>query len=195
MARYQFLTPVVLLSLVAAVCDGYKAPGADSSAQRIVCIGQAYNEMIYALGAQATLVGVYYSSNYPPEIGKLPTVGYHRALSAEGILSLHPTLIFLDEPLTFLDIRHQLDFMAKVRTFASQRDVIVVGVVHDLSLAAQFADRLILLHQGRVVADGSTRDVLTEACSRSARGIRCDAAGRVLAARSALQGVALFLHI
>ena len=70
--------------------------------------------------------------------------------------------LFLDEPLTFLDIRHQLDFMHKVRAFASQKDVVVVGVVHDLNLAAQFADRLLLLHDGRILADGPTRDVLTQ---------------------------------
>jgi iron complex transport system ATP-binding protein len=69
--------------------------------------------------------------------------------------------LFLDEPLTFLDIRHQIDFMEKVRTFALQKDVLVVGVVHDLNLAAQFADRLLLLHQGAILADGKTREVLT----------------------------------
>jgi iron complex transport system ATP-binding protein len=69
--------------------------------------------------------------------------------------------LFLDEPLTFLDIRHQIDFMEKVRRFAVQKDVVVVGVVHDLNLAAQFADRLLLLHQGRILSDGSTREVLT----------------------------------
>lgn len=45
--------------------------------------------------------------------------------------------LFLDEPLTFLDIRHQIDFMEKVRIFVVQQDVLVVGVVHDLNLAAQ----------------------------------------------------------
>lgn len=69
--------------------------------------------------------------------------------------------LFLDEPLTFLDIRHQIGFMEKVRAFALQEDVLVVGVVHDLSLAARFADRLLLLHEGRILADGSTAEVLT----------------------------------
>lgn len=69
--------------------------------------------------------------------------------------------LFLDEPLTFLDIRHQIDFMEKVRVFASQPDVVVVGVVHDLSLAARFGDRLLLLDHGHVLADGDTMDVLT----------------------------------
>ena len=77
-------------------------------------------------------------------------------------------ILFLDEPLTFLDIRHQIDFMEKVRIVASQKDVVAVGVVHDLNLAAQFADRLLLLHDGRILADGATRDVLTEDHLRTA---------------------------
>jgi len=76
--------------------------------------------------------------------------------------------LFLDEPLTFLDIRHQIDFMGKVRSFASQKDVCVVGVVHDLNLAVQFADRLLLLDHGRVLADGSPAEVLTEENLRTA---------------------------
>ena len=80
-------------------------------------------------------------------------------------------LLFLDEPLTFLDIRHQIDFMEKIRLFAAQKDAIVVGVVHDLILAAQFADRLLLIHEGRILADGLTRDVLTEEYLREAFGV------------------------
>jgi iron complex transport system substrate-binding protein len=63
---------------------------------RIVCIAKQYNEIIFALKAQKDLVAVDVSSTYPPEIKTLPTVGYHRALSAEGILSMKPTLIIHD---------------------------------------------------------------------------------------------------
>lgn len=80
-------------------------------------------------------------------------------------------LLFLDEPLTFLDIRHQIDFMEKIRVFASQKDAIVVGVVHDLNLAVRFADRLLLLYDGRILADGPTRNVLTEEHLRTAFGL------------------------
>jgi iron complex transport system ATP-binding protein len=76
--------------------------------------------------------------------------------------------LFLDEPLTFLDIRHQFDFMEKVRSFASQSDVVAIGVVHDLSLAARFSDRLLLLHEGRVLADGTPATVLREEVLRTA---------------------------
>lgn len=69
--------------------------------------------------------------------------------------------LFLDEPLTFLDIRHQIDFMKKIRAFAAANDVVTVGVVHDLNLAARFADQIVLLSQTRVVANGTPADVLT----------------------------------
>lgn len=61
--------------------------------ERIVVISKQYCEIIYALGAEKDIVAVDVSSVYPPEVKKLPTVGYHRALSLEGILSAKPTLI------------------------------------------------------------------------------------------------------
>jgi iron complex transport system ATP-binding protein len=69
--------------------------------------------------------------------------------------------LFLDEPLTFLDIGHQIQFMKKVREFAAAPDVVTVGVVHDLNLAARFADQIVLLDHGRVIAAGAATDVLT----------------------------------
>lgn len=96
--RYPALLSTLALSGLVAGCGRFMAKSAVAQgSERIVCIGQAYNEMIYALGAQANLVGVDYSSTFPPEIRRLPTVGYHRALSAESILSLHPTVILNDD--------------------------------------------------------------------------------------------------
>ncbi|MBV9925461.1 MAG: heme ABC transporter ATP-binding protein [Acidobacteria bacterium] len=79
--------------------------------------------------------------------------------------------LFLDEPLTFLDIRHQIEFMKKVRAFADAADVVAVGVVHDLNLAARFADQIVLLNQGRVAATGSPAEVLTRERIRSVFGV------------------------
>lgn len=79
--------------------------------------------------------------------------------------------LFLDEPLTFLDIRHQLDFMKKVRGFADAPDVVTVGVVHDLNLAARFADQIVLLNQGRVVTNGPAAEVLTAERIRDVFGV------------------------
>lgn len=64
--------------------------------ERIVCISKQYSEIIFALGAEKDIVAVDLSSTYPNEIKKLPTVGYHRALSAETILAMKPTLILHD---------------------------------------------------------------------------------------------------
>ena len=79
--------------------------------------------------------------------------------------------LFLDEPLTFLDIRHQIEFMKKVRGFADAPDVVTVGVVHDLNLAARFADQIVLLNNGRVVATGVAADVLTAGRIRDVFGV------------------------
>jgi iron complex transport system ATP-binding protein len=79
--------------------------------------------------------------------------------------------LFLDEPLTFLDIHHQIAFMKKVRSFADAPDVVTVGVVHDLNLAARFADQIVLLHHGRVVATGTAAEVLTTDHIRAVFGV------------------------
>ncbi|MBS1797309.1 MAG: ABC transporter substrate-binding protein [Acidobacteria bacterium] len=77
-------------------CQRFSNPAADVKDARFVVISQVYNEIIWALGAQDRVVGVDLSSTYPPDVKKVQTVGYHRALSAEGILSLHPTAVIND---------------------------------------------------------------------------------------------------
>lgn len=79
--------------------------------------------------------------------------------------------LFLDEPLTFLDIRHQIAFMKQVRGFTNAPDVVTIGVVHDLNLAARFADQIVLLDQGRVVAAGTCSEVLTADHIRNVFGV------------------------
>jgi iron complex transport system ATP-binding protein len=79
--------------------------------------------------------------------------------------------LFLDEPLTFLDIHHQIVFMKKVRSFAAAPDVVTVGVVHDLNLAARFADQLVLLNHGHVIATGTPAEVLTADRIRNVFGV------------------------
>jgi iron complex transport system substrate-binding protein len=85
---------VIIASLLLSSCGRFaNEEKKDEHKERIVCISKQYTEIIYALGAQQDLVAVDVSSVYPPEVKKLPTVGYHRALSLEGILSVKPTLI------------------------------------------------------------------------------------------------------
>jgi iron complex transport system substrate-binding protein len=73
------------------------ASKAASGPARIVSIGGALSEIIYALGAESDLVGVDTTSIYPAAATKLPSVGYARSLAAEGILALAPTHIVATE--------------------------------------------------------------------------------------------------
>jgi iron complex transport system ATP-binding protein len=70
--------------------------------------------------------------------------------------------LLLDEPLTFLDVFYQFDFMKKVKKIIHDRTIVVVGVVHDLNLASKFADQITLLHSGNVIASGTKEEVLTK---------------------------------
>jgi iron complex transport system ATP-binding protein len=79
--------------------------------------------------------------------------------------------LFLDEPLTFLDIRHQIDFMKRIKSFTNAANVVTVGVVHDLNLAARFADQILILNGGRIVANGTPSDVLTTERIRQVFGV------------------------
>ncbi len=95
--KHKLLVALLTAGLVSAVsCARFNNPAGDAKTERVVVISQTYNEIIWALGAQENVVGVDFSSTYPAEVKKVQTVGYHRALSAEGILSLHPTAIIHD---------------------------------------------------------------------------------------------------
>jgi iron complex transport system ATP-binding protein len=72
-----------------------------------------------------------------------------------------PRYLFLDEPTSSLDIRHQLQALSLVRDFARQGGG-VLAILHDLNLAAAFADHVVVLHQGRVHSQGAPRDVITD---------------------------------
>jgi iron complex transport system substrate-binding protein len=94
---FSFIFAVALAALLAANCDRFANRENAYAGERVVVISPIYNEIIWALGAQEHVVGIDLSSTYPPEAKKVQTVGYHRALSAEGILSLHPTAILEDD--------------------------------------------------------------------------------------------------
>ena len=70
---------------------------ATPSRQRLICIGSAVTEIVYALNASNLIVGVDTTSIYPNAARSLPSVGYSRTLSAEGVLSLSPTQILCTE--------------------------------------------------------------------------------------------------
>jgi iron complex transport system substrate-binding protein len=93
--------------------------------ERIVCIAKQYTEIIFALKAQDDLVAVDVSSTYPPEVKNLPTVGYHRALSAEAILAMKPTLILQDNNIGPEHVVKQLnDLKIPMKNFGKYQNTI-----------------------------------------------------------------------
>lgn len=89
--------------------------------------------------------------------GELQRVVLARALAQQA-----PVLL-LDEPTSALDLGRRMDALELVDSLRRQRGLTVVSAMHDLTLAAQFADRLMLLSEGRLVAAGAPEDVLDEA--------------------------------
>jgi iron complex transport system ATP-binding protein len=75
-------------------------------------------------------------------------------------LSQSTMVIVLDEPTTGLDLRHQMDLLELLKSEVAECGLTVIATLHDLTLAGQFADRLVLLDQGVVVVDGTARDVV-----------------------------------
>ena len=72
------------------------------------------------------------------------------------------TVLLLDEPTTALDIGHQQEVLELVDQLRQERGITVLATMHDLVTAGEYAERLVLLNDGRVVASGAPREVLTE---------------------------------
>jgi iron complex transport system ATP-binding protein len=94
-----------------------------------------------------------------------------RAWIALVLAQQAPTLL-LDEPTTFLDLAHQLDVLRLVRRVNRESGTTVVMVLHDLGLAARYSDRLVVIGDGGVLADGAPHDVLEPDLLARAFGLR-----------------------
>jgi iron complex transport system ATP-binding protein len=114
--------------------------------------------------------------------GEQQRVQFARALAqvpqpvADGV----PRALFLDEPTASLDLGHQISVLEIARDFASAGGI-VLAILHDLNLASEFADHLVVLNHGRVVAEGPCRETVNDGIIASVYGI-AGAVGRLPAA-------------
>jgi len=99
------------------------------------------------------------------------------------VLAQDPKLILLDEPTNHLDIKIQHDLIDYLITWSSRAGRCVVGVLHDINLAAELADTLLVLSNGRVSALGSSADILHGSALADAYGMDVGAAMRKALAR------------
>jgi iron complex transport system ATP-binding protein len=113
------------------------------------------------------LAGILDLGNHPVDTlagGERQRVVIARALAQE------PRVLLLDEPTSHLDLLHQRHLVGLLRRLNRERGMTVVFVSHDLNLAGELADRLLLLSGGRVVRLGAPHDVLDEAVLEEAYG-------------------------
>lgn len=86
--------------------------------------------------------------------------GQRQLVALAQLLARNPQVLLLDEPTSALDLHYQLRVMNTVRERVDAHRLLAVAVLHDINLAASYADWLVVLHQGRVVACGTPEQVL-----------------------------------
>ena len=91
-------------------------------------------------------------------------------------LAAQPDVLLADEPVAALDLKHQLKAMHVLENFSSADRTCLV-VLHDLSLAARFCNRLYLIHEGAIVAEGTPATVLTESNLKTVYGVEVQMGG------------------
>jgi iron complex transport system substrate-binding protein len=133
-----------------------RALAAPAAPARVVSVGGAVTEIVYALGAGPRLVGVDSTSAWPDAARKLPQVGYMRQLSAEGVLSLAPDLVLATHeagppaalaqigsagiPVRQLHVRHSPEALREnVRDAAAALDMAAAGRTLDARIAGEWA--------------------------------------------------------
>lgn len=97
--------------------------------------------------------------------------GERQRVLAARALAQQPRLLLLDEPTANLDVLHQLRLLDLVRGLVRERGLAALAAIHDLELAARYCDRLLLLKDGRKIADGTPTEVLTSERMAEAFGV------------------------
>lgn len=128
--------------LIVLVMFSHKLIAVEQTKQRIVVLGGELTEIVYALGAEDTLIAVDTTSQWPIEATSLPQVGYLRNLSAEGIISLSPTLILASEDAGPESVLKQIkDVGIPIKQFSSEKTV--GSVLDKITGIAKQLDRVV----------------------------------------------------
>ncbi len=86
--------------------------------------------------------------------------GEKQRIILASALAQEPEILLLDEPTTALDLKHQLHFYEILKKLQSEKRMTILTVTHDINLAGQFCDRLLVFKHGRIVADGNVDSVM-----------------------------------
>jgi iron complex transport system ATP-binding protein len=89
--------------------------------------------------------------------------GERQRVTIARVLAQEPQAIFLDEPTANLDISHEVAILDLIKGLCREKNLAVLIALHDLNLAAQYCDRLLLMQKGQIYASGTPREVITAA--------------------------------
>lgn len=89
-------------------------------------------------------------------------------------LAQNTDILFLDEPTTYLDIKYQIEILRLVKTLNEKHNMTIVMVLHDINQAAFYSDEMIAMKNGKIIANGSPDNVLTEDVIKETYGIHLD---------------------
>ncbi len=102
------------------------------------------------------------------------SAGQHqKVVLARGMVRT-PEILLLDEPTSNLDIKHQLQVTKVLSELPRTKGMLVVMISHDINISAKYADRIILIHDGKVFANGTPLEVLTKENIRTVYGVDAD---------------------
>lgn len=87
------------------------------------------------------------------------------------LLAQQTKCLLLDEPISALDVKHQVETLRLIHRLATERDLTVIVVLHDVDLAARFCDRLVALRQGELIADGAPQEIMDAGILESIYGV------------------------
>jgi energy-coupling factor transport system ATP-binding protein len=88
--------------------------------------------------------------------------GQMRRVAMAGVLAMKPKILILDEPTAGLDPQTRKNVLNLIKDLRENHDITIIIVTHDMEEVANFADRVIVLHKGKIVIDGKPRDVFLE---------------------------------
>jgi iron complex transport system ATP-binding protein len=90
------------------------------------------------------------------------------------LVAQDPECLLLDEPISALDMAHQLEVLSLVQNLSREKGLGIIVVLHDVNMAARFCDEIVALHSGKVIARGTPDDMMTADALQRIYGVRMD---------------------
>lgn len=104
------------------------------------------------------------------QFNELSAGQHQKVMLARGLVQ-EPQTLLLDEPTSNLDVRHQLDVTKMLKRLSIEKGILIIMISHDINIAAKFADKIILMFQGKIFDVGTPEEVITEENLRKVYGV------------------------